>query len=124
MRNANLPNETGGVLLGYFDLRLGWLVVVDAFPAPADSHASRTGFERGVEGTLASVAEAGRRTAEIVRYVGEWHSHPAGHSAAPSVDDYLQGSELALGMAEEGLPALQLIVGREGQLSIIKIEAR
>ena len=124
MRNANLPNETGGVLLGYFDLRLGWLVVVDALPAPADSRASRTGFERGVEGTLASVAEAGRRTAEIVRYVGEWHSHPRGHSAAPSVDDYLQGSELALGMAEEGLPALQLIVGREGQLSIIKIEAR
>ncbi len=124
MRNANLPNETGGVLLGYFDLRLGWLVVVDALPAPPDSRASRSGFERGVEGTMASVAEAARRTADIVRYVGEWHSHPPGHSAAPSVDDYLQGSELALGMAEEGLPALQLIVGREGELSIIKIEAR
>lgn len=124
MRNANLPNETGGVLLGYFDLRLGWLVVVDALPAPSDSRGSRTGFERGVEGTMASVAEAGRRTAEVVRYVGEWHSHPPGHSAAPSVDDYLQGSELALGMAEEGLPALQLIVGSEGQLSVIKIEAR
>ncbi|MDA8253970.1 MAG: ThiF family adenylyltransferase, partial [Rhodospirillales bacterium] len=124
MRNANLPNETGGVLLGYFDLRLGWLVVVDALPAPADSCASRTGFDRGVEGTLASVVEVSRRTAEIVRYIGEWHSHPPSHSAAPSVDDFLQGSELALGMAEEGLPALQLIVGRKGQLSVIKIEAR
>lgn len=124
LRSAHLPNETGGVLLGFFDLRRGWLIIVDALPAPPDSRASRTGFERGVDGTMASVTEAGRRTADNVRYIGEWHSHPQGHSAAPSADDYLQGSELALGMADEGLPVIQLIVGREGQLSVIKIEAR
>jgi hypothetical protein len=72
---------------------------------------------------MASVAEAGRRTANIVRYLGEWHSHPRGHSAAPSRDDFYQLVYLATGMADEGLPALQLIVG-EGDLSIVSMQAR
>lgn len=111
LRAAALPNETGGVLLGYHDFNIGAIVVVDALAAPPDSVASRTGFERGVEGLRQAVAEASRRTAGVVDYVGDWHSHPRGHSARPSGDDFLQLIHLALGMHLDGLPAVQLIVG-------------
>lgn len=122
LRASCLPAETGGVLLGYYDFNVQTVVIVDALPAPADSQASGTSFERGVEGTMESVLEARRRTANIVGYVGEWHSHPPGHSAAPSRDDFYQLVYLAAGMANEGLPAIQLIVG-ENDLSVLAMKA-
>ncbi|MBS0166216.1 MAG: Mov34/MPN/PAD-1 family protein [Nitrospira sp.] len=112
-RGARLPNETGGVLLGYHDFNVNTLTIVAAFPAPADSVSSPIGFERGVKDLPETVREASRRTAEIVGYVGEWHSHPKGHSASPSSDDLLQLVRLARGMAADGLPAVQLIVGEK-----------
>ena len=111
LRLAALPNETGGVLLGYHDFNVGAIVLVDALPAPSDSNGSPGSFERGTEGLMKVVQTASTRTAGIVGYVGEWHSHPSGHSATPSRDDLLQLAELSLGMHGDGLPALQLIVG-------------
>lgn len=113
LRLAALPNETGGVLLGYHDFNVGAIVLVDALPAPSDSHASPGYFERGTSGLPKAVQEASARTAGIVVYVGEWHSHPHGHSAKPSRDDLIQLAELSVGMHEDGLPALQLIVGED-----------
>lgn len=112
-RSANFPNETGGVLLGYHDFNISALVVVAALPAPPDSKSSPRSFERGVEGLLQAVQEASRRTAGIVGYVGEWHSHPPKHSASPSTDDFVQLVDLARKMSEDGLPAVQLIVGEK-----------
>lgn len=113
LRLAALPSETGGVLLGYHDFNVGAIVLVDALPAPSDSRASSASFERGISGLMEAVQEASSRTAGIVGYVGEWHSHPRGHSAAPSRDDLVQLAELSVGMHGDGLPALQLIVGEK-----------
>lgn len=110
LRMQQLPNETGGILLGYHDFNVNSLVVVDALPAPRDSKATNGSFERGLDGVVVAVAEAGRRTAGIVGYIGEWHSHPHGYSAAPSGDDKLQLAYLTLGLAMEGLPAAMLII--------------
>ena len=41
---------------------------------------------RGIDGLADAVKEASRRTAGVVGYLGEWHSHPRGHSAKPSRD--------------------------------------
>lgn len=119
LRLAALPNETGGVLLGYFDFNVGAIVLVDALPAPSDSHASPGSFERGTSGLANAVQDASARTAGIVGYVGEWHSHPRGHSAKPSRDDLIQLAELSLGMHGDGLPALQLIVG-ESDIQVLQ----
>lgn len=119
LRLSALPNETGGVLLGYHDFNVGAIVLVDALPAPSDSQANRASFERGTAGLLKAVQEASARTAGIVGYVGEWHSHPPGHSATPSRDDLVQLVEISLGMHDDGLPALQLIVG-EGDIRILQ----
>lgn len=110
LRNKHLPVETGGILLGYYDFNVNSIFVVEALPAPKDSKASPGSFERGLEGVIEAVIEAGRRTAGIVGYIGEWHSHPKGYSATPSADDKFQLVYLSLGMAMEGLPAVVLIV--------------
>jgi len=68
-------------------------------------------FERGLEGVSDAVFEARRRTAGVVGYIGEWHSHPRGYGALPSGDDKFQLAYLTLGLALEGLPAVMLIVG-------------
>jgi hypothetical protein len=111
MRAALLPNETGGILLGYHDLSLKRIVIVKACPAPTDSVGTPTSFVRGIQGVAELLKDAGTRTANIVGYLGEWHSHPRGHSANASRDDVVQLVGLALSMVEDGLPALQLIVG-------------
>ncbi|MDY0953712.1 ThiF family adenylyltransferase [Stenotrophomonas rhizophila] len=111
LRGNSLPNETGGILLGYHDFTQNLLVVVDALPAPADSKGTPASFERGVAGMPEAVAEAQNRTAGIVGYVGEWHSHPDGCPPEPSRADLVQLVELAMGMHEEGLPVIQVIVG-------------
>lgn len=124
LRQAHLPRETGGVLLGYHDLNINAIVVVAAMEAPPDSQSGPTSFERGVQGVADAAKEAHRRTAGIVGYIGEWHSHPPGHSAKPSGDDFFQVAYLALGMSHDGLAAVSLIVGADGDLQALKCSVR
>ena len=119
LRTQGFPNETGGILLGYHDFNIGAVVVVAGLPAPPDSKSNRDSFERGIAGLAEAVAEASRRTTGVVTYIGEWHSHPPGHCASPSRDDLVQLVHLALGMADDGLPAVQLIVG-EHDLQVLQ----
>ena len=119
LRQRGFPAETGGVLLGYYDFNVNAVVVVAGLPAPPDSKASPSYFERGIAGLAAAIKDAAVRTLGIVGYIGEWHSHPPGHSASPSERDLVQLIHLALGMAYDGLPAVQLIVG-EHDLQILR----
>ena len=113
LRAKGLPNETGGVLLGYYDFNVKAIVVVACLSAPPDSTSGPVSFKRGIAGLADAVNEASRRTSGIVGYIGEWHSHPPGHSASPSRDDFVQLVHLALGMSDDGLSAVQLIVGED-----------
>lgn len=119
LRRNEFPNETGGVLLGYHDFNIGAAVIVAGLPAPSDSKSTPGSFERGVAGLVEEVSEASKRTGGIVGYIGEWHSHPPGNSASPSKDDLVQLVHLALGMADDGLPGIQLIVG-EHDLQVLQ----
>lgn len=123
LRRQALPNETGGILLGYHDFTQNLLVIVDAVRAPEDSKGTPTSFDRGTLGLREVVEEARNRTAGIVGYVGEWHSHPNGCPAAPSRDDLVQLVQLAVGMNEEGLPVIQVIVGRD-EIGVIQAEVQ
>lgn len=114
MRARGLPNETGGILLGYFDQKLKMLHLVDALPAPVDSETAPDGFTRGKQGLTEIRDECLRRTAHIVDYVGDWHSHPRGVAARPSTTDLGLIAQLTATMAQDGLPALMLIVGERG----------
>lgn len=116
-RAVRLPKETGGVIVGYVDHPLKSVFVVDVLAAPADSEESETGFVRGTEDLAESLKRISNRTAGIVGYIGEWHSHPLRHSPRPSGDDIDLLAHCARTLALDGVPGLMLIVGEDGDVS-------
>ncbi|MGM8936988.1 ThiF family adenylyltransferase [Pseudomonas neustonica] len=111
-RMAALPNETGGTIVGVTDFQARTIVIVDVLPAPPDSDASPTHFTRGEAGQLEALENVHQRTAGIVGYLGEWHSHPNAYSAQPSAEDEKLLETLHRKMKMEGLPALMMIVAQ------------
>ena len=114
LRLSKLPNETGGVLLGSYDLTRKIVYVVDTIPSPPDSKEWPTLYIRGSAGLLAQVEHVRHTTYEQLEYIGEWHSHPDGCPCAPSDDDLLVFSWLTANLADAGLPALMSIAGEGG----------
>jgi len=123
IRMSYLPSETGGIILGYIDHKLNHIYVVDVLTAPSDSEADLTGFTRGIKGLRAELDEVCQRTAGIVGYIGEWHSHPELTSAYPSSLDRALIKELADALELDGHPALMVIAGQTGEVSVSVKEA-
>jgi hypothetical protein len=109
LRTSALPNETGGILVGYHDLKRKHVYVVDVRPAPRDSKGTPVTFDRGTEGVEEDLNRIASRTGANVSYIGEWHSHPTG-SAGMSVLDRKQLEGVVESMSVDGLPAFQMIV--------------
>lgn len=122
-RDAKLPAETGGSLMGVIDQDARHVMVVDSLPPPPDSKGTSHGFERGRRGLKRSIEMAQARSGNQVRYIGEWHSHPTGASAEPSRIDVGQIVQLSLMTDIDGLPAISLIVAEQGfSMMIGKVE--
>ena len=117
LRAAKLPAETGGLIVGYIDHPLKRIFIVDVLPAPSDSEGTPSGFVRGADGLLKVLEAIRDRTAGIVGYLGEWHSHPPFHTPRPSGDDVSLLAHCATVLAQDGVPALMVIVGRAGDIS-------
>lgn len=113
MRTTGLPAETGGVLVGVIDQKLRTITIVDVSDAPPDSSADATSFVRGTDGSQDFVSRCQELTGQMVSYIGEWHSHPAGHSANPSPTDFTLLATLAARLAADGVPALMAIVSQD-----------
>lgn len=109
-RSDSLPNETGGVIFGIVDQKDKTITLVNACPAPENSESTPSSFTRGAYESESILDDCKNRTAGIVTYVGEWHSHPPSCGALPSVDDIGQLSFLSTELQVEGLPALMVIV--------------
>jgi integrative and conjugative element protein (TIGR02256 family) len=112
-RRERLPNETGGVLLGSFDMTRRVALVSIALPSPGDSKEWPTVYIRGSAGLQGAVSRAEITTGGGLEYLGEWHSHPKGASAAVSKDDRKALTLLSGVMAEDARPAIMLIVGED-----------
>ena len=117
LREAALPNETGGVLLGYSDHLRKVLYVVDTIPSPPDSEEWPNSYIRGSAGLKAAVDEIASRTAGIVGYIGEWHSHPDGAPCTPSQQDRAFLAWLTQHMSLDGMPGIMAIVCERGVVS-------
>ena len=110
LRRNKLPNETGGVLIGSYDLLRKIVYVVDYLPSPPDSEEWPTLYIRGSRGLAKEVKRINTVTQGNLEYVGEWHSHPKGCSCLPSDDDLHVFSWLTEKMDDAGLPAIMTIV--------------
>lgn len=114
-RERALPSETGGVLVGTVDMQRRVIAAVDALRSPADSSGDATTFIRGTDGLRDQLDGVARRTGGMVRYIGEWHTHPRGSEAMPSALDIEQLVSLRRELRREGLPATMLISGSDGE---------
>ncbi|OGQ94912.1 MAG: hypothetical protein A2284_18900 [Deltaproteobacteria bacterium RIFOXYA12_FULL_61_11] len=117
LREQKLPNETGGVLLGSFDVERSILYIADALPSPPDSEEWPTLYIRGSKGLRDAVDNVQQTTHGMIEYVGEWHSHPRGACTAASHDDLEVFAWLTSLMEADGLPAVMMIVGDPGRTS-------
>jgi hypothetical protein len=114
LRLAKLPRETGGVLVGTYDIPRRILYIVDVIPSPLDSDEQATSYIRGVAGLTDEVERITAATAGQLHYVGEWHSHPAGFSCLPSEKDRNLFAWIAEELKKDSLPGLMVIVGDDG----------
>ena len=117
LREERLPGETGGVLIGAYDMDRKITYVVDTVPSPPDSEEWPTTYIRGTEGLRRQVQKMSTATAGMLHYVGEWHSHPDGSRLAPSRDDRKVLTWLGEISESDGRPLVMAIVGDEGQVS-------
>ncbi len=102
--------ETGGILLGEVDDACGVVWASVASGPPPDSRASPRAFVCGVEGVEEFVARHDTTSRGALRFLGIWHSHPAG-GVAPSLVDDEGMRELVMPVARAPRRALLLIVG-------------
>jgi len=101
--------ETGGVLLGCFDIERKIIYVFDTINAPSDSKESHISFERGVEGVITEFERYRLITDSQIQYLGEWHSHPKGCAPTPSSYDKQLYEYLYENLAKQGYPVLMAI---------------
>lgn len=115
-RQLKLPNETGGVLIGAFNIQHKIIYIVDVMTATPDSIEYPDAFIRGYEGLPEKVKKIQSITAGNLTYIGEWHSHPDGAQCRPSSDDKKVQQWIASYMSAEGLPSVMLIAGENNKL--------
>lgn len=113
-RQARLPNETGGVLVGVFDTQHRRIYIVDQIPSPPDSKEWPTAYYRGVEGVPEELERISTCTGRQVVYAGEWHSHPDQCPVNPSDDDREVFNWLQYHQQLNGFPPLMVIAGEQG----------
>lgn len=113
LRDERAPNETGGILVGSFDLARNIVHVLAALPAPPDSKQSPTFFIRGALDLRPTMDRLAVRSAGQLHYVGEWHSHPDGAAARPSSDDEGVFGFLSAQLGPGGSPVAMMICGAD-----------
>jgi integrative and conjugative element protein (TIGR02256 family) len=72
--SAAIPNETGGIIVGFYSFSHDYGIVTGISSPPTDSRNGRIWFQRGLSG-LQSWLERLWGTKRHY-YIGEWHFHP------------------------------------------------
>ena len=112
LARSRLPNETGGILVGSFDVFRKRVYVLDVLTSPPDSKEWPHLYIRGVIGLRKQLKKLSEKSGGNLAYVGEWHSH-TGADATASNTDKIALRHLTDEMGTVGLPGLMLIVARQ-----------
>lgn len=116
--------ETGGILLGGFDMDRQTLFVTAALPSPPDSKGGRTYFDRGARGVKQAIMEVENATMRHISYIGEWHTHPAGSKSEPSGLDRTLLGWIADLRQPFLMPGLLLILGDDGLRLVLQKDGK
>ena len=111
-REKALPNETGGVLIGAYDIARKRIYVVYQVRAPEDSISSPTSFIRGCANLPERLKYIHETTLDNLTYIGEWHSHPSVNTQR-STDDVKLHKAIVGYNRENCLPGCMMILGTD-----------
>ena len=103
-------NETGGVLIGAYDISRKRIYVVSQVRAPEDSISSPTSFIRGCVNLPERLKYIYETTLDNLTYIGEWHSHPSANTQR-SKDDVKLHKAIVDYNRENCLPGCMMILG-------------
>jgi hypothetical protein len=117
-RQSKLPSETGGLLIGNYDMFRKIIYIADVINSPQDSVEYPTAYIRGKKDVKELLFNVEQQSAGALKYIGEWHSHAAGSSTNMSDDDLILFDWLKGKMTAVGCPAFMLIAGDENDISI------
>ena len=109
-RGSALPNETGGVLIGTYDIARKLVYIVCQVRAPEDSISSPTSFIRGCKKLPERLEYIRGTTLDNLTYIGEWHSHPSTNTRR-STDDIKLHKAITNYNRENCLPGCMMILG-------------
>ncbi|MBY0245914.1 MAG: ThiF family adenylyltransferase [Sphingobacteriaceae bacterium] len=110
LRSEKLPNETGGIVVGFYDFNLKVIAIVDVLSEPNNSESTPNWFQRSNNGISEKIQCIMNSTANIIGYIGEWHSHPQNVSSQQSELDIKQMKHIANLMDDENHPIIQIII--------------
>lgn len=99
--------ETGGILIGYYDVSCKKAIITEVTDAPKDSRSGRNWFARGTLG-LKQLLKIKWKIEEY--YLGEWHIHPQS-SPFPSITDINQMKHISKDLGYNCKEPLLLIIG-------------
>lgn len=111
-RKKALPNETGGVLIGAYDIARKRIYIVYQVRAPEDSISSPTSFIRGCANLPDRLKYIYETTLDNLTYIGEWHSHPSVNTQK-STDDIKLHKAIVSYNSENCLPGCMMILGSD-----------
>ena len=111
-RREALPNETGGVLIGAYDIARKCVYVVCQVTAPDDSISSPTSFIRGCANLPESLEYIYKTTLDNLTYIGEWHSHTSADTQKSEADKELHKAIVDYNR-ENCLPGCMMILGTD-----------
>ena len=111
-RRSALPNETGGVLIGAYDIARKRVYVVCQVKAPDDSISSPTSFIRGCANLPERLEYIYKTTLDNLTYIGEWHSHPSANTQKSMDDEKLHKAIIDYNR-ENCLPGCMMILGTD-----------
>ncbi|WP_269317797.1 Mov34/MPN/PAD-1 family protein [Exiguobacterium sp. KJ 601] len=107
---SSYPNETGGILVGFYNEQYNSAIISKLIPPPSDSKSGPTWFIRGINGVKKKLDQLWYNEKEY--YIGEWHYHP-GSSSNLSNQDIKQMSEISNNDNYKCPEPILLIVGGE-----------
>ena len=111
-REKALPNETGGVLIGAYDIARKRIYVVYQVRAPEDSISSPTSFIRGCANLPERLKYIHETTLDNLTYIGEWHSHTSADTQKSEADKELHKAIVDYNR-ENCLPGCMMILGTD-----------
>lgn len=110
--------ETGGIIIGYYDVDCRNAIITECTKAPEDSKAARFRFYRGIKGLKNLLQKRWKERKEY--YLGEWHLHP-GSNPNPSHADIEQMKKIAKDKNFNCKEPILLILGEIANVEAISL---